>query len=241
MPITPENGQLGTLGAESPDSAHPGRRLSELAEQAARCTVDCCGASSTVSRGGAERPAAVTHPDLAGLVSVQLRSGDGPIPAAVEGGAPVDSADLLVEERWPEYRAMALDSGVRSSVTIPFRRSGLTVTLSLYSFRPGVLKDAPHGPARALGDLAASCLVRDLSYRAALTELDQLGTALRSRPVVDQACGMVMHVLGCDADRAFAVLRRISQGTNRKLADVACAVVDRRGRGLERELLSLSG
>ncbi|WP_338059909.1 ANTAR domain-containing protein [Streptomyces ossamyceticus] len=74
-----------------------------------------------------------------------------------------------------------------------------------------------------------------------LTELDQLGAALRTRPVVDQACGIVMHVLGCDAEAAFAVLRRISQGTNRKLAEVASVVVEKRGRGLERELVSLSG
>ncbi|MDX3644993.1 GAF and ANTAR domain-containing protein [Streptomyces sp. MB09-02B] len=236
----PEREQLGRVGRESAESAHPGRRLSELVEQAARCTTDCCGASSMVSDSGTERPAAVTHPDLAGLVAVQLRSGDGPLPAALERGEPVDSADLLREERWPEYRAVALDAGVRSSVTLPFRRPGLTVTLSLYSFRPHTLEDAPHGPARALGDLAATCIVRDRSYRAALTELDQLDAALRSRPVVDQACGMVMHVLGCDADAAFTVLRRISQGTNRKLSDVASAVVHKRGRGLERELVSLS-
>ncbi|MFF3909892.1 ANTAR domain-containing response regulator [Streptomyces sp. NPDC001848] len=233
------------LAAESPESALPGRRLSELVEQAARCTPDCCGASTTVVEGGVEsgtdRPAAVTHPDLAPLVTAQLRSGDGPIPTALESEEPVDASDLLVEERWPEYRAFALDAGVRSSVTIPFRRPGLAVTLSLYSFRPGTLKDAPHGPARVLGDLAVGCLVRDRSYRAVLTELDQLGAALRSRPVVDQACGIVMHVLGCDADTAFHVLRRISQGANRKLADVAAGVVDKRGRGLERELVSLAG
>ncbi|MFI1358589.1 ANTAR domain-containing response regulator [Streptomyces sp. NPDC020898] len=244
----PDNDQLGYWTRESTESTVPGRRLSELVEQAVRCTADCCGASSMVvetgtaaePEAGPERSAAVTHPDIAGLVAVQLRAGDGPIPAALERGAPVDSADLLSERRWPAYRAVALDSGVRSSVTLPFRRSGLTVTLSLYSFRPGTLEDAPHGPVRALGDLAATCLVRDRSYRAALTELEQLGTALRTRPVVDQACGIVMHVLGCDADDAFAVLRRISQGTNRKLAEVAARIVARRGRGLERELVSLS-
>lgn len=128
---------------------------------------------------------------------------------------------------------------MRSSVTLPFHRSGLTVTLSLYSFRPGALEDVVHGPVHALGELAANCLVRDRSYRAALSELDHLGTALRSRPVVDQACGIVMHVLGCDADTAFGVLRRISQGTNRKLSDVAAGVVGRRGRGLERDLAAL--
>ncbi|MDQ0773361.1 hypothetical protein QF026_001827 [Streptomyces aurantiacus] len=236
----PDSEHLGHRGTQSPESALPGRRMSELAEQVVRWTADCCGAGTTVSDGGTERPAAVTHPDLATLVSMQLLSGEGPIPAALEHGGPVESGDLLREERWPQYRAMALDAGVRSSVTLPFRRAGLTVTLSLYSFRAGGLEDAPHGPAQALGALAATGLVRDRSYRAALTEVDQLGAALRTRPVVDQACGIVMHVLGCDADAAFTVLRRVSQGSNRKLAEVAAAIVETRGRGLEQQLASLA-
>ncbi|MHB9757845.1 ANTAR domain-containing response regulator [Streptomyces sp. BYX5S] len=226
--------------AQAPESGMPARRLSELAEEAVRCTADCCGAVATASDGTGERPTAVTHPDLAPLVTVQDRSGDGPIPTAEEGGDPVDATDLLNDRRWPEYRALALDSGVRSSVTIPFRSADLTVTLSLYSFHAGCLGDAPHGPVRALGNLAVGCLVRDRSYRAALAEVDQLGSALRSRPVVDQACGIVMHVLGCGPDDAFTVLRRISQTTNRKLSDVASAVVERRGRGLEREFTALA-
>ncbi|MFH8489304.1 ANTAR domain-containing response regulator [Streptomyces longisporoflavus] len=234
MPLAPEPDLAG------PESVMPGRRLSELAEQAVRCTSACCGAGTTVSEGGSEHPAAVTHPDLAGLVSVQLRSGEGPIPTAQERGAPVETGDLLRDERWPEYRAMALDSGVRSSITLPFQRAGLTVTLTLFSFRPGALDDARHGPAMALGDLATTGLVRDRRYRAALAELDHLGTALRTRPVVDQACGIIMHALTCDVDKAFTMLRRISQTTNRKLADVAAAVVETRGRGLERELSRLA-
>ncbi|WP_030560947.1 ANTAR domain-containing response regulator [Streptomyces aureocirculatus] len=227
-------------GTDGPESAQPARRLSELAEQAVRCTAGCCGAGTTVTDGGTEQPAAVTHPDLARLVAVQLRSGDGPIPAARERGAPVDTEDLLHDERWPEYRALALDSGVRASVTLPFRRSGLTLTLSLFSFRPGALDDAGCGPAQALGDFATAGLVRDRHYRAALTELDHLGEALRTRPVVDQACGIIMHVVTCDADRAFTLLRRVSQQTNRKLAEVAAALVETKGRGLERELKSVA-
>jgi GAF domain-containing protein len=256
------------LGPDIPESGLPGRRLSELAEKAVVCTADCCGASTTVSEwsaqlpvsdrdagrpapagspahhpapdAGEERPAAVTHPDLAALVAVQLKSGKGPIPAAAERGEPVDMLDLLREKRWPLYRAVALDSGVRSSLTLPFRRNGLTVTLSLYSFRPGTLRAAEHGPAQALGELAATGLVRDRAYQSALAELDHMGAALRSRPLVDQACGIIMYVLSCDADVAFGVLRRISQGTNRKLTDVARRLVDTRGHGLEGELASLA-
>ncbi|KUL53099.1 ANTAR domain-containing response regulator [Streptomyces sp. NRRL S-1521] len=223
-----------------PPSALPGRRLAELAEQAVRCTPGCCGASTTAGDGGDEHPVSTTHPDLAGLVAAQLRSGEGPIPTAEARGAPVGSDDLLREERRPEYRALALDSGLRSSVTLPFRRAGLTVTLTLFGFRPGTLDAPRHGPAQALGALATESFVRDRRHQAALTELDQLGAAMRSRAAVDQACGIVMHVLGCDAEAAFAVLRRVSQATNRKLADVAAALVETRGRGIERELVSLA-
>jgi hypothetical protein len=58
---------------------------------------------------------------------------------------------------------------------------------------------------------------------------------------------VLVLVLGCDADAdadadaAFGVLRRISQRTHRRLSEAASAVVDKRGRGLERELVSLSG
>ncbi|NBM18859.1 ANTAR domain-containing response regulator [Streptomyces sp. GC420] len=223
-----------------PEAAQPGRRLSELAEKAVLCSRDCCGAGTTVSGvRGDDRATAVTHPDLASVVAVQLRSGDGPIPAALDSGLPVDAEDLLSDERWPAYRAIALETGVRSSVTLPFTRGDLAVTLSLFSFRPGALRDVGHGPVRVLGDFAASCLVRDRHYRAALAEVDQLETALRSRPVVDQACGILMHLCGCDADEAFGILRRISQGTNRKLHEVAAGVVHSRGRGVERDFAAL--
>ncbi|MEU6125497.1 ANTAR domain-containing protein [Streptomyces sp. NPDC047123] len=61
--------------------------------------------------------------------------------------------------------------------------------------------------------------------------------SLRTRPVVDQASGIVMHVLGCDARAAFGVPRPLSRTGNRKLADVAAAPVDTQGRGLARDLV----
>ncbi len=222
------------LQGPEPDSVV--RRLSELAQQSARCAPGCCGAVATIADGGTERRTTATHPDLAALASVQLDLGDGPIPTALDRGEPVDTEDLLNEERWPQYRALALDSGVRASMTIPFRRSGMEVTVSLYSFRPGSLERAAYGPVGVLGEQTTASLVRDRRYREALAEVGQLETALRSRAVIDQASGIVMHVLRCDSDEAFAVLRQMSQRTNRKLAEVAEAVVRGKGRGLESTL-----
>ncbi|OEJ24205.1 transcriptional regulator [Streptomyces agglomeratus] len=221
-----------------PDSAV--RRLSELAEQCARCAPASCGAVATIADGGTERRATATHPDLAALASVQLAVGDGPIPAALDRGGPVDAEDLLNEERWPAYRALALDSGVRASVTIPFCRTGIEVTVSLYSFRPGSLERAAYGPVGVLGEQVTAGLVRDRRYREALAEVDQLETALHSRAAIDQASGIVMHALGCDGEEAFAVLRQLSQRSNRKLAEVAQRVVEGRGSGLESTLARLA-
>ncbi|KAF4410633.1 MULTISPECIES: ANTAR domain-containing response regulator [Streptomyces] len=227
-----------------------GRSLAQLAEQIAAYNPDVCGATATATLrapegadpGTRQVPApqtAVTHPDLTPLVAVQWETGDGPVRAALESGRPAAAEDLLRDGRWPRYRARALEAGLRSSLTLPFRRRSLTVTVTLYGFRPGLLEDPRHGAAALLGDLATSGIVRDLQNRRMRAELEQLGTALHSRPVVDQACGIVMYVLGCDAETAFALLRRMSQHTNRKLSDLAAALVRTRGHGAESELVRL--
>ncbi|GGW39827.1 ANTAR domain-containing response regulator [Streptomyces xantholiticus] len=215
------------------DAADTARDLSDFSEAAMRCVETCCGAAITVADGSSERRAAATHPDLTTLLSVELDSGEGPMSSALDTGEPVTAADLLGEERWPDYRAAALDSGIRSSVTMPFSHSEVEVTLSLYSFRPGAFVHLTHHPVLVLGEQFAQQLVRDHHYRAALAQVNQLETALDSRAVIDQASGILMHALGCGPDDAFDVLRRFSQRTNRKLSAVAEEIVRSRGRSLK--------
>lgn len=218
------------------DPAATTRELSKFTDQAMHCTDACCGAVATLTTGTSDRRATATHPDLTALLLVELASGEGPTPSALDAGEPVSAQDLLTEDRWPDYRAVALDSGIRSSVTMPFGRTGVEVTLSLYSFQPHTFTQVSHHPVYILGEHFTEGLVRDHYYRAALAEVDQLETALRSRPVIDQASGILMHVMGCGAAEAFAVLRHISQRANRKLAEVAEEVVRDKGLGLEAEL-----
>ncbi|MBQ0868182.1 ANTAR domain-containing protein [Streptomyces smyrnaeus] len=56
-------------------------------------------------------------------------------------------------------------------------------------------------------------------------EVGQLRQALETRPVIDQARGMVMALAPCDADTAWQVLVRVSQHSNVKLRSVAAALV----------------
>lgn len=233
-------GLLGDLAVP----ASPARRLS-LFTEAVPCLIPlCCGATATVLDGAgdavwdgsAEPLTAATHPDLAELVSDQLRTGEGPIATAVGTGRPARAPDLLHEDRWPRFRAMALGVGIRSVVTMPFRHEDVTVTVTAYGFRPAAPGPSSHGDGPAggslsgdLGRLLVETVVRDRRHAAVLATADQLDTALRARPVVDQACGIVMHLMGVDAATAFDLLRRISQRTNRKLSDLAAEVVRTRG------------
>ncbi|MEU3958278.1 ANTAR domain-containing protein [Streptomyces buecherae] len=61
----------------------------------------------------------------------------------------------------------------------------------------------------------------------------QLGQALASRALIDQACGMMMALAPCPSDRAWDLLVDVSQHCNIKLRDVAEALVaTTRGRAL---------
>jgi len=56
-------------------------------------------------------------------------------------------------------------------------------------------------------------------------EVEDLRTVLESRPVIDQAKGILVAQQHCSADDAFAMLAEASQKSNRKLRDVAQAIV----------------
>ncbi|MFI8170713.1 ANTAR domain-containing protein [Streptomyces sp. NPDC085931] len=55
-------------------------------------------------------------------------------------------------------------------------------------------------------------------------EVAQLRQAIASRPVIDQARGILMATHGCTSEQAWHILRETSQLSNTKLRDVAAAV-----------------
>ena len=55
-------------------------------------------------------------------------------------------------------------------------------------------------------------------------------SAMQSRAVIEQAKGIIMGERRCTPDEAFAILAKVSQDSNRKLRDVAAALVERAAR-----------
>lgn len=77
--------------------------------------------------------------------------------------------------------------------------------------------------------LTAVASAGDAALLAEVVELrarnEQLGRALATRAVIDQARGMVMAMAPCSSERAWDLLVDVSQHCNVKLRDVAAALV----------------
>lgn len=188
-----------------------------------------CGSAAVLmtERGG---PTLVAHTDAtaADLHSVQLSEGAGPSLAALRDNQFVEVADTLSDNRWPLFSEKAGGAGVLAVAAAPMVVERSVVgTLTLYSRRPRTLS----AQARACLDLLADqaghgwhTLVRQRELEGAN---EHLMNALTSRPVIDQAIGVLMAESTCTASAAFDMLRRHSSNNNRKLRAVAADIVTR--------------
>jgi hypothetical protein len=92
----------------------------------------------------------------------------------------------------------------------------------------GACEALPEPHRALLTDLAphlTATLVNASSYTKDV-EQEHLHRAMASRATIEQAKGIVMSRQGCDAAEAFVMLRQASMQSNRKLRDVADAIVD---------------
>ncbi|GAA2523828.1 MULTISPECIES: ANTAR domain-containing response regulator [Streptomyces] len=92
---------------------------------------------------------------------------------------------------------------------------GLDTTDPLRSPAPG------EAPAQAVSAVARERAERLHVLQA---EVEQLRQAIASRPVIDQARGVLMATYGCTSDEAWHILREASQLSNTKLRTVAAAL-----------------
>jgi hypothetical protein len=230
---------LGPQAAELLSLTYGGeaRSLNKLAELAAWQVPACAGAHAAVWRDGDVIGTAATHPDLAELADLQLTFGHGPLIAAADAGETISCPDTLDESRWPDYAEAALRRGVRCSVHLVRELPGGALVLSLFGARPGALDAQSNPVADMLAAFGGAMLANATAYNQAHRTATQLKDAVVSRSVVDQAKGVLMHALGCDAADALRRLRAESQRRHVKVTEVAAEVVasyggrDQKGKG----------
>lgn len=168
--------------------------------------------------------------EAASFVEVmQLNAGDGPCVECARTGRVVSILD--VEEarpEWAAFRSAALAHGFRSVHAVPLRVRDATVgSIGLFRARAGDLEAREVRAARALADLASIGIVQERAIREGSIVAEQLQRALDSRVLIEQAKGVLAASEHVDMDEAFRMLRAHARDGNRKLHDVAEAVVSR--------------
>ncbi|MEU7472916.1 ANTAR domain-containing protein [Streptomyces sp. NPDC044984] len=125
-----------------------------------------------------------------------------------------------------EFLEVLRDHGRRRSVPVTatrwngqprrvLERAGLDTTDPLRS-------PAPEGAPP--GTVSAVALEREERLQLLEEEVEQLRRAIASRPVIDQARGILMATYSCTSDEAWHILREASQLSNTKLRTVAEAL-----------------
>jgi hypothetical protein len=201
------------------------KSLSRLAELAVRQVPGCAAAHATIWRDGELISVAASHPAPAEMVDLETSFGPGPLAAAVRDGRPVSCRDALEEERWPWWAAEALRRGLRSSIHLVRQSSSITLVLALFAVRPGALEADGVPMAEMLARFGSTVFANNLAYGQAQRTATQLKDSVAARAVTDQAKGILMHALGCDAEEALRYLRRESQRRHVKVTEVAARVI----------------
>ena len=214
------------------DSLELSELLAEVAAFAVRAIPGADGAGVTLLRG--DRPPnavaalAASAPFVAEIDDIQyVILHEGPcITAAVERRT-VRSGSLGGEKMWPRFGPRVGRLGVHSVLSLPMLLSDQVVgAINVYAHG----KNAFDEHAARLGELfakPAAVAVHNAQILAEAQSLTiQLQRALSTRPVIDQAIGLIRGRTGRSVEDAFGYLRAISQAEHRKLADVAQQIVD---------------
>jgi transcriptional regulator with GAF, ATPase, and Fis domain len=189
--------------------------------------VSAAGVLLTDQRGTLQVVAASTEQTRL-LELLQLQTDQGPCPECFHTGQPIAVADLTTAtSRWPRFAAQAREIGFASVHALPMRlRTDVIGALNLFGTEPGALDTDTIRLGQALADVATIGLLQARAIEQRDTLAEQLQTALNSRVIIEQAKGVIAERRQLDMDQSFTLLRSTARTSNRRLSDLARAVVD---------------
>lgn len=200
--------------------------LDRLAELAKSTIPGAAEVSVTLVRAGKASTAAFTGDLALELDERQYEGGQGPCLAAAQGGETVVVVDVASEKRWPFYTREALRRGALSSVSVGIPvQEAVVGALNIYGATTAAFDDDAIELAQTFASYAAVALANAHLYLSTANLARGLEDALSSRAVIEQAKGILMAQQGCTSQEAFDILVRASQQSNRKLRDIADALV----------------
>lgn len=200
--------------------------LKRVADLAVRTIAGCDAVGATILNDGAPNTRAATGGLVYEVDTFQYEIGDGPCLQAVSDRQPYDVEDMATSPRWGRFCRHASERGIHSSLSLPLIVRGEPLgALNLYSRHAHAFGPSDRETALMFAAQAAVALTNAQTYGAGVRLATQLREALGSRATVDQAIGVIIAVVHCEADEAFERLRTASQESHRKLRLVAEDVI----------------
>lgn len=216
--------QLGELRFETTSMEAMLQRIAELAK---RVIPRVAEASVSLIANDKATTAAYTGRLALDLDETQYGRGYGPCLEAAVGQEIREITDARAETRWPDYARISVERGSLSSLSVPVPvREAIHGGLNLYAAEAHAFDDDAKDVARAFASYAAVAVHNMHLYESTRELAENLDIAMRTRAVIEQAKGILMSQRRCDATEAFNVLAAASQRSNRKLRDIAQAIVN---------------
>lgn len=219
---------LVTLGGSLRDEDDVVILLKRIVEVATQAIDGAQSAGVTIALGGRVFTAVHTDDRSLAVDAEQYEADEGPCLHAARTG---ETVLVDVEEsanQWPRFAAAARREGIQSFLAAPLHAADLTLgALNLYGTEAAAFDDVDADILEVLTATAARTIGEFARFKSAAATADELRASIAHREVIEQAKGMLMAIHQVDADTAFAMLRRESQHSNRKLRDISATIVTR--------------
>lgn len=201
-------------------------RIAELSVVAIDA-ADECGIS--VVTGKTIQTVAVTSKIGETIDALQLETGQGPCMSSILEQATFYIPDMASDETWPLFSRKASEAtGILSLLGYVLQVDTDSLgALNLMSFRVNAFDDEAIAAGALFAAQAGVALANAITHQKDERKVEQLEEGIRTRQVIGEAVGIVMATRQVNADKAFEILKTISQHTNVKLKEVAAGLVDR--------------
>jgi hypothetical protein len=196
--------------------------LHRAVELSVKYVDGCSCASITVVRGGKGHTLGASDDVARAADDLQYELNEGPCLQAAWNGADYLVFDVAGELRWPRYAA-ALNDRTPLRCVLAFQLPAEeSAALNLYGLQPGSFSD----DAIDVGAVFAAHVSSVVALYEAEEQSANLRNALDSSRQIGAAIGILMAHHRLTQDKAFLLLRDTSQRLQRKLRDIAEAVVE---------------
>jgi len=159
----------------------------------------------------------------------ELQNNEGPCLEAFTSGLSVTVPDLATEGlRWPMFTGEAMGLGIVGAYALPMRLKERTIgALNLFCDTRNALSEPQLRLGQVMSTMATLGILNHWTVQRHEVLAEQLGSALHSRVVIEQAKGVIAERSRVTMTVAFEMLRTAARASRRPLTQVATEVVTR--------------